>query len=109
MTSEPPPNPTPESESLSPGKTVLVGLGILAVAGVLFVALWAMEEHGGSVRVPWYLAALYAIGGKWTVGVLLGGLGLLVVGAGIWEWLSPTPKKQGDESTAADKDGASKE
>jgi hypothetical protein len=43
------------------------------------------------------------------VGVLLGGLGLLVVGAGIWEWFSPTPKKQGDESTAADKDGASKE
>jgi hypothetical protein len=93
MTTEPTPDPSPNSETLSVGATLWLGLGILAIAAVLFFALWSMEEQGGSMQMPWWLAAIYWIGGKWTVGIGMGAFGLLVLGAGVREWFSPTPKQ----------------
>ncbi len=90
---EPTPEPSPKSETLSPGATIGVGLGILGFAALLFFILMGVENTGDSLRVPWWLAVVYWIGGKWTVGIGLGAFGLLVVGCGIWEWFSPTPRQ----------------
>lgn len=48
-------------------KTLLWGLGVLAFGAFLFWYLSHLEDTGGAGRVPWYVAILYYVGGKWTV------------------------------------------
>ena len=58
------------------------GLGFIAIGVGAFVLLSLMEGSGRGHRVHWLIAAIYYIGGKWTVaGILwLGGICFLVAG-----------------------------
>jgi MFS-type transporter involved in bile tolerance (Atg22 family) len=82
---------------MSPLAAIFWGVVILAVAGVAFYGLWSLEAQGGSARVPWWVALLYYVGGKWTVGIGLGLLGLLVIGMGVAELVSPARKQEAEE------------
>jgi len=58
------------------------GLGLIAAGIGVFLLLSLMEGAGRGGRVHWLIAALYYIGGKWTVACLLwvGGLVFILLG-----------------------------
>jgi hypothetical protein len=58
------------------------GLGFIGAGVGVFLLLSLMEGAGRGARVHWLIAALYYIGGKWTVAGIfwLGGLGFIVAG-----------------------------
>jgi hypothetical protein len=49
----------------------------------LYVALGNMEENGGAVRVNWFIALAYKLGGRWGAVGLCGVLGVLFLFWGI--------------------------
>ena len=59
------------------------GLFCVAIAIGLFMLLNNMEQSGGRMRVPWYIAIAYYLGGKWVVGGALFVIGVLATGLGI--------------------------
>lgn len=67
--------PTPKRarprDPSAPGKALLAGIVLWGLAVVMFFVLSGMETSGGSVRIPWFLALAYDIGGKWAVSTLL--------------------------------------
>lgn len=78
---------------------VQIGSGLFCIACSigLFMLFNNMEQTGGRMRVPWYIAITYYIGGKWVVcGVLFLG-GVLASALGIATALK-TPTDLLDES-----------
>jgi hypothetical protein len=69
-----------DEEHVTVGQGIKYGLLCFAIGAGLFLLLSLMESSGHGGRVHWLIAALYYIGGKWTVaGVFaLGGLGFFV-------------------------------
>lgn len=64
--------------------------GKLLMAIVIFLITWGvyaffnrLETTGEGGRVPWYVAMLYYVGGKWVILVPLTIIGLLLGWAGI--------------------------
>ncbi|MEM8668821.1 MAG: hypothetical protein AAGG48_14975 [Planctomycetota bacterium] len=64
---------------------VQIGSGLFCIVCSigLFMLLNNMEQSGGRMRVPWYVAVTYYIGGKWVVSGVLFGIGVLAAGLGI--------------------------
>lgn len=58
-------------------KTLLAGLAFLGLGLFLFWYFSDLEEKGGVRVVRWWVALIYKIGGKWTVGVFFGLLSLV--------------------------------
>ena len=58
------------------------GLGFIALGVGVFLLLTLMEGGRGG-RVHWLIAALYYIGGKWTVAGILWLGGLVFIAAGV--------------------------
>lgn len=72
--------------------------GKLLMAVVLFLITWAViaffnkyETTGEGGRVPWYVALVYFIGGKWVAAAPFALFGLLLSYAGIQQF------RHGDE------------
>ena len=63
------------------------GILLLAVAAFGFWRFSLMETSGGLMRTRWYIALLYSLGGKWLVAGLVGGLGVLCIVLGIFQYL----------------------
>ena len=59
------------------------GLFCIACAVGLFMLLNNMEQSGGRMRVPWYIAIAYYLGGKWVVSGALFVIGVLATGLGV--------------------------
>lgn len=64
---------------------VVIGLGIAAFGAVIFWFLTWFESTGeSSVRVPWFIAVAYLIGGKYVVASIFVALGMLVAISALW-------------------------
>lgn len=65
---------TPAARKTPPGVLSEV-LGIIVVLGLtwwVYSTLTELETSGGTLRMPWFLAFAYELGGKWPIiGILL--------------------------------------
>jgi hypothetical protein len=66
-----------EEEHLTPWQGLKYGSFMLGVGVFLFILLSLMEDSGRGGRVHWLVAALYYVGGKWTVAGFFGISGLI--------------------------------
>jgi hypothetical protein len=85
--------------NMSPWRLILIGLALLFFGVYNFHSLAQLENSDGSLRVTRYVAFLYELGGKWTVGGFLCTLGLIFCGLGVRGWVrqSTDPDDTEDE------------
>ena len=70
-----------ESEEYMPvGEGIKHGFICLGVAVGIFLLITFLESNGGG-RVPWWIALLYYIGGKWTASGVFVACSLFFFGA----------------------------
>lgn len=66
---------------------VKVSLVMLIGAGVLFGGLHFWEQSEASTAMPWPLALIYLLGGKWLVLYLVAGIGALIFCYALYQYL----------------------
>jgi nitrate reductase NapE component len=76
-------NPETEEENDSPWKTIGIGLLLLAGAVFLYYTFDKLETEGGRVKINWILALLYNVAGKWPVVSVVALIGAFTTYSGI--------------------------
>lgn len=68
---------------------ILMAIAMLGAAWAAYAALSGMENGAeGNVRVPWYVALAYYVGGKWVVAGFLAFIGTVLAITGIRQALA---------------------
>jgi hypothetical protein len=96
----PAPSP-PEGEGFSPNTFILIGLAAYASGAIVFFYLAHLEETGGRVSLPFALALVYELGGKWLIAAFTALVGTISMVVGIKGRLKPRPKVEARPSPAA--------
>ena len=66
-------------------QSILYGLVSLGIGLLLYFLLSLKESGGGSMRVHWFVALAYWVGGKWVVGGLPAFIGVSLLGFGVYD------------------------
>jgi hypothetical protein len=76
-----------DDDDSNPWKTI--GLGFLLLFGAFYLYYVFNDFENStqeSMKINWLFALLYNIGGKWTVSIILGAIGALLVFLGVKEF-----------------------